>query len=85
MTRAFIEKVEFPASPPGGAGSKISVIASFGQRSIDPDSAKACIQTPTVFVQLPVKSYHLDFVFDGYTYQPASASVETARMFGPQQ
>jgi hypothetical protein len=54
------------------AGSAISVTASFGQGS----SAQPC--SP------PVKSHHLDFVFDGHDYKPTPASAEAARLFGSQ-
>jgi len=50
------------------AGSGISVTASFGEGS----SAQSCLP--------PVKSYHLDFVFDGHDYKPTPASAETLRM-----
>jgi hypothetical protein len=40
---------------------------------------QACIASPAAFAP-PVKSYRLDFVFDGYTYQPTAASAETVRM-----
>jgi hypothetical protein len=80
LTRAFIEKVEFPAMPSGDAGLGISVTASFGQRSITPPITRSCVTSPTGFIP-PVKSYHLDFVFDGHDYKPMAASAETARMF----
>jgi hypothetical protein len=80
LTRAFIEKVEFPTMPPGEAGSTISVTASFGRRSIAPQMVQACINSPGVFLP-PVTSYHLDFVFDGHDYKPTAASAETARLF----
>jgi hypothetical protein len=53
------------------SGSAISVTASFGRSA--PGNAEAC--SPTV------KSYPLDFVFDGHTYQPTAASAEAARIF----
>lgn len=81
LTRAFIEKVEFPATPQGEAASPISVTASLGRRSIDPEMVQACIDSPGLFLP-PVKSYHLDFVFDGHDYKPRAATAETARMFG---
>ena len=56
------------------AGSVISVAASFGQSK--PGDAQPC--SP------PVKSYHLDFVFDGHDYKPTAASAETVRLFGSQ-
>lgn len=83
LTRAFIDKVEFPATSSGGAASTISVTASFGQRSIDPGMVETCFSSPGAFLP-PVKSYRLDFVFDGHTFQPTPASAETARMFTSQ-
>jgi hypothetical protein len=83
VVRAFIEKVVFPASQPG-AGSTISVTASLGLRETTPEIAQACLHAkdgPEAFAP-PVKSYHLDFVFDGHDYKPTPASAETARMFG---
>ncbi len=85
VTRAFIEKVEFPASQPG-AGSAISVTASFGLRETTPEIAQPCLHAkdgPVAFAP-EVKSYHLDFVFDGHDYKPTPASAETARRFGSQ-
>ncbi len=68
VTRAFIERVEF-------AGFAVSVTASFGRRaSVDPQDC-----SPS-----RVKSYHLDFVFDGRDYKPTPASAETARLFASQ-
>jgi len=83
VTRAFIEKVGFPASS-SGLVPAILVTASFGRRTTTPEATLACVKTPdgaTLFAP-PIKSYHLDFVFDGHTYQPTPASAETARMFG---
>jgi hypothetical protein len=82
LTRAFIERVDFPAIPPGGA-STISVTASLGRRSIAPEMVQTCTNSPGAFMP-PVKSYHLDFVFDGHDYTPTPASAETARMFSSQ-
>lgn len=80
LTRAFVEKVEFAPAASGGAASSVSVTASFGRRSIDPGMVQVCVRSPGAFLP-PVKSYHLDFVFDGHTFQPTAASAETARIF----
>jgi hypothetical protein len=80
VTRAFIEKVEFTAGTPAG----IAVTASYGARPTTPDAAQACLHSRGGLAAFapPVKSYHLDFVFDGYDYRPTPASVaEMARMF----
>jgi hypothetical protein len=82
ITRSFIDKVEFQAIATGRV-SAISVMASFGRNTTTPERVLACIRASNGASEFAptVRSYHLDFVFDGHTYKPTAASAETARMF----
>jgi len=84
LTRAFIEKVAFPAGMPSVV-STISVTVSFGRSSMTPEKVQACIGQPSrpgVLIPPPVRRYHIDFRFDGHDYKPTPSSAAAARMIG---
>ena len=82
ITRAFIQKVEFKSD-----GKELSVTAAHGKRRMTKEDAAACEaeggpgNKRTSRFLPPVKTYQIDFVFDGHTYKIAPGSEAAARVF----
>lgn len=75
MVRGGIESVTFGASSVAGSAS-ITVVATGGSREIaESELGRAVCPKP------PVRSYTLDFFYDGRTFVPTSASVPVRRVF----
>ena len=88
LTRAFVQKVEFPARNPR-RDSAISVTFGLGNRSMTREEVQACLdeQNPKrphrgVSFAPSVRSYHIDFLFDGHDYRPTPASAARMRALG---
>jgi hypothetical protein len=80
VTKAKIEKVEFQKDPLNGVEA-ISVTASFGRRKTTNEERKACKDEGKLMVLPSTRIYHLDFVFDGHTYNASASSVAASRIF----
>jgi len=81
IAAASIDKVAFLDRKTGGLPA-ISVTASFGRKAMTPAQWQSCIDgklPPT-----PVKTYNLEFQFDGREYKPVPASAAAARLFEEQ-
>ncbi len=96
LVRADIDEVEFSTSKDDSA-SRVSVTASFGKKPMNPKAFDACFAwvrraearnasleetVPKVDQLLPkLKTYRMEFMFDGHRYRPTRSSLETVRMF----
>ncbi len=81
VIRSYIDKVSFSDSRGPDAGPpSISVMASYGKKQMTREEVEACMNKH--WQVLPsVKSYQLDFLYDGNGYGPAPASVDIVKMF----
>jgi hypothetical protein len=73
-----VDKVEFVSS--GGGVPVVAVTASFGERTPTPAEVKACMANKGSVLPA-MKSYHLEFVFNGHDYQPNPSSAGAAKIF----
>ena len=71
--RAYIERVEFTARG-------MSVYARYGKRPLTEAELEECGHGRSDF-RIPTKPYHIEFLFDGKTYQIATQSRAAARIF----
>jgi hypothetical protein len=79
VIRSRIEKVEFSFDKASGA-SLVTITATYGKRAMTPEDVKACLANRDSILP-STRSYHLQFVFNGYDYSPVPSSANTVRLF----
>jgi hypothetical protein len=87
ITRSYIERVEF--GPPQKNGPPtISITATVGKKVLTPEELHACTESkfskildPGLIFFPPMKTYHLEFFFDGHTYKPTPARAVAVKLF----
>ena len=72
IERGAIEHVAFESAK-AQVVPKINVTVSFGASPMTPDKVQACMDGAGVV--LPVRSYGLNFIFDGRDYKMAQSSA----------
>jgi hypothetical protein len=81
VIRTHIDKVEFSTRiEPDASAPSISVVASFGKKQMTPEDVKACMDKQEGVLP-SMKSYQMDFLYDGRDYRPTPSSADTVQVF----
>jgi hypothetical protein len=77
VIRTHIDKVQFSTN----AGTpSVLVLASFGKKRMTPEDVKAC-RDGQDSVLPSVKSYRMDFLYDGHGFEPTPSSAAAVQIF----
>jgi len=79
LIRSRIEKVEFSSDKASGV-SVITIAASYGKRTMNPEDVRACLANRDKVAPL-TRRYRMRFVFNGYDYSPVPSSANSVRLF----
>jgi len=81
VIRTSIDMVRFSTRiEPNASAPSMSVGAGFGKKQMTPEDVKAC-RDGREAVLPSVKSYRMDFFYDGHGYEPATSSADTVQIF----
>lgn len=76
VIRSRIDKVEFS----GDNTPLVSVTASFGTKRMTAEEVQSCMVNRGAFFPR-MKTYRMEFVYDGRGFKPTPGSIETVRIF----
>lgn len=81
VIRTNIDEVQFSnRTEPGAGAPSISVVASYGKKQMTLEEIKACMDKQEGVLPT-LKSYRMDFLYDGGDYEPTPSSADTVQMF----